>query len=128
MSAPNQNPALSDEFIERQRVRLMKLREQLLGGEAHAVRRERRFQEERGNEAGEFEDTAQDIARHEVNQALHDVDNHRLHRIERALQKIDEGTYGLSDVSGDPIPKARLEATPESIVTTREEREQEAGG
>ncbi|HJR15137.1 MAG TPA: TraR/DksA family transcriptional regulator [Rhodanobacteraceae bacterium] len=128
MNVSNRNAGLSDEFVERQRVRLETLRNQLLGGEAHAVRRERRFQEERGNEASEFEEAAQDMARHEVNQALHDVDDHRLHRIERALQKIEEGTYGLSDVSGDPIPQARLEATPESIVTTREERKQEAGG
>lgn len=127
MNVPNRNAGLSEEFVERQRVRLETLRNQLLGGEAHAIRGERRLQEERGNEAGEFEDAAQDMARHEVNQALHDVDDPRLHRVERALQKIEEGTYGLSDVSGDPIPKARLEATPESIVTTREEREQEAG-
>lgn len=109
-------------------MRLETLRNQLLGGEATALQRERKFQEERGNEASEFEDAAQDMARHEINQALHDVDDRRLHRIERALQKIEEGTYGLSDASGDPIPKARLEATPESIVTTREERGQEPGG
>ena len=49
----------------------------------------------------------------------------RLRRIERALAKIDEGTYGLSDESGDPIPKARLEASPEALLTIAEEEARE---
>ena len=32
--------------------------------------------------------------------------------IDRALAKIDDGTYGLCEVSGDPIPKERLRAIP----------------
>lgn len=128
MNAPNRNAALSDDFTEQQRGRLKALRAQLLGGEATTIRRERKFEKERGDEANEFEDTAQDMARHEINQALHNVDDQRLHRVERALQKIDEGTYGLSDVSGKPIPKARLDAVPEAIVTAPEERAKEANG
>lgn len=127
MNTLNRNSALSDAFIEQQRERLNELRTRLLGGEARTLRRERTLENERGNEANEFEDVAQDMARHEINQALHDVDDVRLHRIERALQKIEQGTYGLSDMSGNPIPKARLKAIPEAIVTTREERGEEAG-
>jgi DnaK suppressor protein len=32
--------------------------------------------------------------------------------VERALVKLDEGTYGVCDVCGDPIPDERLEARP----------------
>lgn len=35
-----------------------------------------------------------------------------LAEIERALAKIEAGTYGLSEKSGEPIPYARLEAVP----------------
>ena len=49
----------------------------------------------------------------------------RLERVERALAKIDNGTYGLSDVSGQPIPRERLEAVPEAACTLREEQERE---
>jgi DnaK suppressor protein len=35
-----------------------------------------------------------------------------LQQIERALQRMDEGTYGTSEVSGKPIPVERLEALP----------------
>lgn len=38
-----------------------------------------------------------------------------LARTERALQKLDEGTYGTCDACGQPIAPARLEAMPESV-------------
>jgi DnaK suppressor protein len=117
---------LSREFIEQQRRRLEALREQLLGGEGRTIANQRAFQEEHGGEAQELEDEAQDLAQNEVNQALHDVDDRRVSHIERALQKIEQGTYGLSDLGGAPIPKARLEAVPEAIFTVAEERKQEA--
>jgi len=41
--------------------------------------------------------------------------------IERALEKIDDGTYGLSDVTGRPIPMDRLRTVPEAICTLAEE-------
>ena len=40
------------------------------------------------------------------------VDRVTLAQIERALGRIDDGTYGVSEFSGKPIPKARLEAVP----------------
>jgi DnaK suppressor protein len=37
-------------------------------------------------------------------------------RIERALEKIAEGSYGTCDTCGKPIPAGRLEAAPESVL------------
>jgi DnaK suppressor protein len=37
-------------------------------------------------------------------------------RIERALAKLDEGSYGICDRCGEPIPLARMEAAPESVL------------
>lgn len=123
-----QHADLSRAFIERQRQRLVALRNQLLGNEEDALARERGFQLEHGDEAEEEADQAQDMAQREVNQALHDADKRRLASIERALQKIAEGNYGLSDLIGEPIPKNRLEATPEAVLTVQEERRRETGG
>ena len=39
-----------------------------------------------------------------------------LERTERALAKLDEGTYGACDECGDPIPPARLRAMPDSAL------------
>src|SRR3954468_8425912 len=37
-------------------------------------------------------------------------------RLERALEKIAEGSYGVCDRCGNPIPEKRLEAAPESVL------------
>jgi DnaK suppressor protein len=37
-------------------------------------------------------------------------------RTERALSKLDEGTYGICDACGGPIPQGRLRALPESVL------------
>ena len=37
-------------------------------------------------------------------------------RIERALAKLGEGTYGVCDACGEPIPPARLQAMPDSVL------------
>lgn len=39
-----------------------------------------------------------------------------LARIERALSKLEEGTYGDCDVCGKPIARPRLEAMPDSVM------------
>jgi RNA polymerase-binding transcription factor len=40
------------------------------------------------------------------------LDVETLEQVVRALGRIDSGTYGLSEVSGKPIPIERLEAVP----------------
>src|SRR3954468_12239043 len=37
-------------------------------------------------------------------------------RIERALQKLDEGGSGICARCGEPIPSGRMEAAPESVL------------
>jgi DnaK suppressor protein len=123
----DQQSNLSEDFIAKQRVKLQALQRDLLGGEEGTIAGERRFQEERGTEAEEFEDAAQRLEQEIPNQALRNVNDQRIADIQRALEKIDEGTYGLSDESGDPIPQARLEVMPEAILTVEEQSKREAG-
>lgn len=115
-----ENNDLSQEFIAAQRARLEALRAELLASEGSSFDEATLLQEERGAEATEYEDAAQSLDRKEVLQAKHDVDLKRVANIERALQKIELGTYGISDVSGKVIPKARLEASPEAVLTVEE--------
>ena len=44
-----------------------------------------------------------------------------LNAIERAERRLEEGTYGLSVESGEPIPDARLEAVPWAERTAQEQ-------
>ena len=48
-----------------------------------------------------------------------------LEDVNRALEKIEEGTYGLSDLSGEFIAKGRLEAIPEALYTIEEQQRRE---
>ncbi len=112
--------SLSQEFISQQRRRLEALKAGLLSADDDALRDSLDQQETTGSEATEYEEAAQAMDRKEVLQSRHEVDQHRLVNIERALKKIELGTYGISDASGKPIPQARLEATPEATLTVEE--------
>jgi DnaK suppressor protein len=46
----------------------------------------------------------------------------KLEAIKRAETRLDEGTYGLSVESGEPIPDERLEAIPWAERTAEEQR------
>ncbi|MCE5295369.1 MAG: TraR/DksA family transcriptional regulator [Chlamydiales bacterium] len=50
-----------------------------------------------------------------------------LRLIERALEKITEGSYGVCDISGEEIPKARLEAMPYASTTVKAQEKLERG-
>jgi DnaK suppressor protein len=49
----------------------------------------------------------------------------RLAAIDRALARIETGTYGRSVLSGKPIPDERLEADPAAELTVEEARASE---
>jgi DnaK suppressor protein len=119
---PKQKAAADPTFLKQQRKRLIAMRDELLSRDAAKPALDRTTRPEG---AEEIEDDAQKLAQSEVDDAVHGVEGQRLRSIERALAKIDEGTYGLSDLSSDPIPRARLEAIPEAVLTIQEEEARE---
>ena len=50
-----------------------------------------------------------------------------LRQIDHALQKIEEGTYGICDISGEEIPMKRLEAIPYAAMTVKAQEQFEKG-
>jgi DnaK suppressor protein len=113
---------LDPSLIERQRNRLNALRDQILQVRRGQESEQANLNEQSSGQAREYEDDAQKLSALELEGNLSAADDGRLRNIERALQKIDEGTYGLSDASGKPIPIERLEASPESLYTVEEQR------
>jgi DnaK suppressor protein len=100
-------------------------RRRLLEDRANIESRIRARNEElgRGSRAGGVGDQADEawsIADRE--QAIDDNDLERelLGRIDKALSRIDAGTYGVSEVSGRPIPKERLDALPTATTLVDE--------
>ncbi len=50
-----------------------------------------------------------------------------LRQIDRALEKMDEGTYGICDVTDKEIPIARLKAIPYANMTVEAQEKMEKG-
>jgi DnaK suppressor protein len=120
-------PHLDAAFVEKQRQRLSKVRAELVTAASDDEADEANVRgESAASGSREYEDDAQrlDMLEREGNLVVRDVG--RLERVDRALKKIADGTYGLSDQSGQPIPRERLEAVPESIYTFAEEKAREA--
>jgi DnaK suppressor protein len=62
-----------------------------------------------------------DLYQDEFDEGLRDDLKAQLDAVERAEQRLEAGTYGLSVESGEPIPDARLEIYPTAALTVEEE-------
>lgn len=126
MATPDENAGLDEEFIAGQRERLENMLDHYRGDQGRP--------EDGGLEVESFEatatygDDADDAAEQAAIESRPDFDitsdaesERHIEAIRRALEKIDEGSYGLSDDSGEPIGRAHLESVPEARYTRDEE-------
>jgi DnaK suppressor protein len=119
---------LDRKFIARQKQRLQDLKAEL-ERVRDGLQADERFRAEEEEDFTQHDsgDMSQSLFTREVDATVEQQVERRLQYVERALQKIEEGTYGLSDDSGKPILRGRLEAVPEAIRTVEEqERSREA--
>jgi RNA polymerase-binding transcription factor DksA len=70
---------------------------------------------------GDLEDEGQRLYDREDGIVSNQLDSQQLEQVKKALDRIGAGTYGLSEVSGKPIPLARLEAVPSATTLVNEE-------
>jgi DnaK suppressor protein len=85
--------------------------------------------EDRGSEdekGTDVADPAQSLTQQGMDDAIAESLRDRLAALERAEQRLADGTYGRSVQSGKPIPDARLEADPAAELTVEEAATQEA--
>jgi DnaK suppressor protein len=108
-------------FLEKQRQQLLRLRASLVTAVEASESDETEVRRQSAGESLEMEDDAQRLDALERDDNLVARNAERLERVDRALKKIEEGTYGLSDMSGLPIPQARLEVVPDALYTSGEE-------
>lgn len=73
-------------------------------------------------ETGDIADAAQPLAAQGLDDAVAASLRERSAALDRALQRLDDGTYGRSVRSGLPIPDDRLEADPAAELTVEEAR------
>jgi DnaK suppressor protein len=96
----------------------------LLQDAERAVEADRETETEQG--AGDSVDFAQPLEEEGEDSAIAERMRDRLAAIDRALRRLDEGSYGRSVRSGKPIPDERLEADPAAELTVEEARADEA--
>ena len=68
---------------------------------------------------------ASDMFQRERNLAISSDLQHELDDVERALERVADGTYGQCRECGEPIDPERLEARPSAIYCIRHQREHE---
>jgi DnaK suppressor protein len=73
---------------------------------------------------GDFEDAGELLTEVDEDEAVAGDLRDRLAAIDRALARLEAGTYGRSVLSGKPIPDERLEADPAAEMTVEEARAQ----
>ena len=71
--------------------------------------------------------TSTSILEEEVDTGLAEDLSEELAMVERAERRLEEGTYGISVESGQPIPDERLEAVPWAERTAEEQQRLESG-
>jgi DnaK suppressor protein len=107
---------------DRARTLLQNQREQVqrLLGETSAAGQDDREAEQ---ETGDYADPGPALAAEGVDDAVAASLRERLAAIERAEQRLADGTYGRSIKSGTPIPNERLEFDPAAELTVEEAAE-----
>ncbi len=66
----------------------------------------------RDDERAEYEEVAQRETEATERFAVRDREGALLEDVQRAIAKLDAGTYGLGETTGEPIPYRRLDAVP----------------
>jgi DnaK suppressor protein len=79
-----------------------------------------RADRESAAESGDIDDPAQPLEAEGIDDAIAKSLQDRLAAIERAEQRLANGTYGQSVRSGESIPDERLEANPVAELTIEE--------
>ena len=97
----------------------------LLGDAVSAGEQDRATEDD--ETTGDYADAAQPLTAQGMDDAIAEGFRSRIEVIDRALLRLDEGTYGKSVLSGDPIPDGRLEADPAAELTVEEARAQSQG-
>src|SRR5216684_367525 len=102
-------------FTRKQKEKLLQLRDAMVDSMAGVAQDTLRSRAE-GSEASAFgmhqADAGSDAYDRDFALSLLSQEQDALYEIDQALKRIEVGTYGICEMSGKPIPHARLEAIP----------------
>lgn len=102
-------------FLEQQKAKLLALKDTLLDSMNGVAKDSLRSRAE-GSEASAFgmhqADAGSDAYDRDFALSLLSQEQDSLYEIDEALKRVEAGSYGICEMSGKPIPHARLEALP----------------
>lgn len=111
-------------FLKAQRDELLRRRESelaratLLEDEATSLIEDGEMGDVQFDDEGGEGDTM--VVQRDLDRVLSSQARQTIAEIDAALARIEDGSYGYSQVSGEPIPRERLEAIPETTVLAAE--------
>lgn len=120
-------------FQKSQQKKLLELRDHMVDAMAGVAQDNLRSRAE-GSEASAFgmhqADAGSDAYDRDFALNLLSQEQDALYEIDEAIKRLELGTYGICEISGDQIPEARLEAVPFArlTVTCQEQWEKQNGG
>jgi len=118
--------ALQPSEIESFKKQLLELREKITGSINGAKEEVKELDETKGYSQHQADEGTDDFGK-TINLEVSNKEYLIIKQIDRALAKIEEGTYGICDISKKEIPKARLLAIPYATMTVDAQEKMEKG-
>lgn len=113
--------------IEHFKKRLLELRAKLTGSLRESSQEVKQSQDKGSRYSQHQADQGTDDFDRTVSLELNSQELGQLKQIDRALEKIEENTYGICDVTEEEIPIKRLEAIPYATMTVKAQEMVEKG-
>lgn len=123
-SASNGQPEVKAEWAKYQK-HLLELRERLLNQMSGLAKESA---EEMAGYSLHMADSGTDNFDRDFALSLLSSDQDAIYEIEEALKRIEKNTYGICELTGKPIPKARLDAIPWTRFTVEAQAQLEREG
>lgn len=112
--------------IERFRKRLLEMKAQYMNLVRHVSEEVKTADESKGYSQHQADEGTDDFDR-SISLQVSGEEFKILRQIDRALEKIDENTYGICDITNEEIALARLEAIPYATMTVKAQEMLEKG-
>ena len=117
---------LKKEEIEKFKKRLLELRQQITKSVKETTEGVKEIEESRGYSQHQADEGTDDFDK-TISLEVSSQEFSILKQVDRALEKINEGTYGICDITQKEIPKARLEAIPYATMTVQAQEDYDKG-
>lgn len=105
---------------------LMAQKQEIIDGNSDVLNTVRGIDSEINNGGGDDADNASQEQALTMNLRMSERDNNLLKKIDSALDRLENGTFGYSVISGDEIGISRMLARPLATMTVEEQEEYEA--